>query len=142
MSVKTNKKISSYESIINAIGVFSFLHFFKLLSGIITTKFAAIYLGPFGVGILGLIKNSLSLISSITNFGFSETGLREVAKTNIASNKTETNITIQLVTSLSSYLGVLGGLLTIVLCMPLSFWIFETYDKFYWFVLLLSLIHI
>lgn len=126
----------THSSIIKSISVFGFMQFFKLLIGIITTKFAAVFLGPSGIGIIGLIKNALSLIGGFTGFGFSQVSVKEIATHLNDPDKKKINNAIYLVKQTSLFIGFLGCLTTIILSVVLSKWIFNDYSNFYWFVLL------
>jgi len=80
MEIKSTE--NSHKTILNATGIFGFAQAMKMLVNIVGSKFMAIYLGPFGIGIVGLLNNTVSIISSLTNFGINITGVREVGLAN------------------------------------------------------------
>ncbi len=132
--ITTNE--NSHKSIVKAIGVFGSMQFFKLLIGLVTTKFAAIFLGPSGIGLLGLIKNALNVITSITSFGFSTVSIKEIAVNLNDTDKSKLQKSIQVVKRTGLYLGILGCVVTLILSITLSSWIFNDSSKFYWFIIL------
>ncbi|GAB1857522.1 O-antigen translocase [Flavobacteriaceae bacterium MHTCC 0001] len=58
----------------------------KIIARIITNKFAAIFLGTSGIGIIGLLENAVLLIQGMTNFGINQSSVREVALLSGESN--------------------------------------------------------
>jgi len=134
MTKKNNS--SPYSSILKATGVFGSMHLFTIIAGIITTKVAALFLGPNGIGLLGLIKNAINLITSTTNFGFSITSVKEIAEYSKDENKTELRKSIFSIKFFSILIGVLGTIVTIVLSPFLSKWIFEDQNHYLWFIVL------
>src|SRR5690554_8165062 len=76
---------SNYKSLFKATGLFGIVEFIRLLLRIVVNKFASLYLGPAGVGLLGLIENTVQLIISFTSFGINFTGVREIAVNRLSS---------------------------------------------------------
>ena len=57
MSIETTD--NSHKTIVRATGVFGFVQVFKMLVSIVGAKFIALFLGPVGIGIFGLLNNTL-----------------------------------------------------------------------------------
>ncbi len=127
---------SDNRSIFKAISVLGSMKFLQLLSGLIGAKFIALFIGPNGVGSLGLIKSAISLIQSFTSFGYSIISVKEIASKLEVENDIQHIQSIGLVKKLSIYIGLLGFLLTLPLSFFLSDWVFGSKNKFYWFLLL------
>jgi len=127
---------SSYKSILKSISAFGSMQVITMIIGIITTKAAALFLGPNGIGLLGLIKNAINLILSSTNFGFSLTSVKEIAEYSSNKNKTELKKSIYTVKHFSIGIGILGMLSTMALSTILSNWIFGEQSYYPWFLLL------
>jgi len=134
MTKKNNS--SQYSSILKSTGIFGSMHLFTIIVGMVTTKVAALFLGPNGIGLLGLIKNAINLITSITNFGFSITSVKEIAEYSKDENKTELRKSIYSIKFFSILIGILGIIVTIILSPFLSKWIFEDQNHYLWFLLL------
>lgn len=132
------KHTSAHKSILKSTGVFGSVKLFKIFTSIITTKFAAIYLGPAGVGILGLLKSTLGLIESVTNFGFSITGIKEIAKYSSSENQKDKELekTIATLKRFSMLTSILGMLITVVFSKKLSLLIFKNDTDYLWIILL------
>lgn len=60
---------NNHKKILNAIGIFGSMHLVNMVVSILRTKFAALWLGSYGVGILGLYISIITLIMSIVNAG-------------------------------------------------------------------------
>ena len=55
---------TSHKTILKATGIFGFTQVFKIMIGVIGSKFVAVFLGPAGIGILGLLNNTLAIIGA------------------------------------------------------------------------------
>lgn len=131
-----NKSKVENRSILKAIGVFGSMRFFQMISSILVAKFVAIFIGPSGVGLLGLLKNAINLIVSFTSFGFSITSVKEIATPLNEKDDRFLLKAISISKRTSTYIGLLGFIVSILLSGVLSQWIFNDYTKFYWFLLL------
>lgn len=125
-------KTSSHQSILKATGVFGFLHVFKLLIGVISSKFVAVFLGPIGIGLVSLLTNAITLILSITNFEFLKTGTREIA---LNSLQKDSNLTksVQILNRLALIIGFFGASISILFSKYLSVLTFGNSEKQHWF---------
>ncbi len=108
----------------------------KILVGLVGSKFVALFLGTTGIGIVGLLQNTLAIISSITGFGINISGVRMVALANANTNREEFSKTIIVLQRWSVLTGFLGVLLTLILATPLSIWTFGSTDYSHWFLVL------
>jgi O-antigen/teichoic acid export membrane protein len=130
MENNTNK--TSHQSILKATGVFGFLHVFKLMISVVSSKFVAIFLGPAGIGLLSLFTNAIGLIAAFTNFEFLKTGTREIALNSLDTN-TKLTKAIQNLNRLAIVIGVFGALITLLFSKYLSQFTFGNSDKQNWF---------
>lgn len=130
--MKNSTSTSSHQSILKATGVFGFLHVFKLMISVVSSKFVAIFLGPAGIGLLALFNNAIGLISAFTNFEFLKTGTREVAL-NSLDTKAKLTKTIQNLNRLALVIGAFGALISIVFSKYLSEFTFGNAEKQQWF---------
>lgn len=89
-----------------------------------------------GIGWVGLLQNTLAIISSITGFGINISGVRMVALAQAAKDEEEFSKTVIVLKRASIVTGFLGVLITLVLAKPLSIWTFGTSDYTSWFLIL------
>lgn len=88
---------SSYRQIFKATSVFGGVQVFNILVTIIKTKVVALLLGPEGVGIIGLFKSTVDIVSNLSNLGLAQSAVRDVARANGLNDKTELGIIVVVV---------------------------------------------
>ena len=88
--------------------------------GIIRTKVIAIILGPVGIGYIGILQNIIDLVRQATGFGINYSGIKDVAESNVTNDTVKISRTIKILQRWAFWTGILGTLLTIVFCIPLS----------------------
>ena len=128
-----SKDISSHQSILKATGVFGFLQVLKLIISVITSKFVAVFLGPYGIGLVSLLTNAASLISSITSFEFLKVGTREIALHSADEHSENLSKSIKNLQRIALFVGVFGAFVSIVFSATFSNFIFGNSDKKQWF---------
>ena len=134
MEIKT--KENSHKTIIKATGIFGFAQALKIVVSLIGSKFVAIFLGPVGIGTVGLLNNTISIIASVTSFGFTTTGVREMSLAHSENDQIKFSKRFIVLQRWSLLIGLLGALLTIILSKLLSKWTFGTSEYYFWFVIL------
>jgi len=88
--------------------------------GIVRTKVLALWLGPSGIGLLGLLMSIYELARSVAVMGLNSSGVREIAD---AVGTGDTQRIARTVTTLRravTYFAALGALLLVVLCVPVA----------------------
>lgn len=126
---------NSHKEIIKATGIFGFAQVLKMLVSVIGTKFVAIFLGPIGIGTVGLLNNTIGIIGSVTNFGLNVTGVREVS----SAHSDDEKMFSERLTVLQRWffiVGLFGAILTILFSKLLSEWTFGKEENYFWFVIL------
>ena len=103
---------------------------------LIGSKFVALFLGTTGIGIAGLLQNTLAIITSLTGFGINISGVRMVALAHAEKNQEEFSKTILVLKRASIGSGILGVLLTFLLAKSLSIWTFGSTEYVTWFLVL------
>ena len=63
--MKSINTINSHKTILKATSIFGMIQVLKMIISIIGNKFVAFFLGPIGIGTVGLLTNVLNIISSI-----------------------------------------------------------------------------
>lgn len=70
---------SSYRQILKATSLFGGVQIISILISIIRSKFIAIFIGPMGMGIAGLLTSTINLISKVTRLGLDTSAVKEIA---------------------------------------------------------------
>ncbi|WP_378183313.1 oligosaccharide flippase family protein [Aquimarina sp. SS2-1] len=124
---------TSHKTILKTLTLFGSTHIFNMLINVFTVKFTAIFLGASGLGVLGLVKNTLEIIKSVSSFGLNLVAVREISS--IDSNDNNGQIeTLYIIRKIAFYTGLFGAILSIIFSTILSKWTFGSSDNFYWFV--------
>jgi O-antigen/teichoic acid export membrane protein len=134
--MKDNDTDNSHLNILKATSIFGIMQVAKMIISIIGNKFVAIFLGPIGIGTVGLLNNVLSIISSATSFGISTVSVREIAVANADSNPNKIPETISLLQKMALCIGLFGALITLIFSKLWSQITFGNTDFSYWFVIL------
>ena len=111
---KSHKQILKSTSIVGGSQIAS------ILIGIIRTKVVAVLLGPVGIGYIGVLQNILDLVRQATGFGINFSGIKDVAESNGTNDIIKISRTIKILRRWAFWTGMLGTLLTVVFCIPLS----------------------
>lgn len=127
---------NSYKTILKTTGVFGFSQALKMLIGIVGVKFAAIFLGPAGIGIVGLLRNTIGIIASLTSFGLPVVSVREVSLVNAENNPEKFSKRYISLERYAIVVGVFGALLTFFSSSYLSRFTFGNNEYQLWFQLL------
>ncbi len=65
--------------IIKSTSIFGGVQFFQIFVSVVRNKFLAIFLGSYGIGLIGLSTSLISLLQSFFGLGLNMSGLREVS---------------------------------------------------------------
>jgi PST family polysaccharide transporter len=110
----------SHKQILKSTGIVGGAQVFSIIIGIVRTKVIAVLLGPSGIGILGILQSTVDLIRNATGFGINFSGVKDVAESSASGNQQQIAKTITILRSWALVTGLLGMLITIALCIPLS----------------------
>ena len=119
---------SSYRSIFKATSLFGGLQVYQILIAVIKSKFAAVLLGPTGMGVIGLYQSAIQLIQSLSAMGLSSSAVRDVSEANGTGNQETINKVVTVLRRLVLCTGTLGLLTVLVLSPVLSNTTFGNYD--------------
>ena len=119
---------SSYRQIIKATSLFGGVQVFNIIISIIRSKFIAIWLGPTGMGIIGLFASTIGFISGLTNFGIGISAVKDIATAHGSGNQTRISIIVITFKRLVWVTGTIGTLITLTLSPWLSEWTFGNHD--------------
>ena len=112
ITVNTGK--TAYRSIMKATSIFGGVQVFNIIITIIRSKFIAVLLGPEGMGIVGLLRSTMRVIGSLTNFGIKVSAIKNVAAANATNNQDELSVTVITLRRLVWVTGLLGLIFTFI----------------------------
>ena len=128
--------ISTFKQSLKATSLFGGVQVFTILIKIISSKVAAVLLGPAGMGVYGLFSQAQNLIKKGTSFGLSSSAVRNISDARGSGDE----VRVQTVTSVFRRLVWITGLLGLLVCLLgapiLSKWTFGNHDYIWGFVLL------
>lgn len=127
---------SSYRQIMKATSIFGGVQVYNIVIQLIRSKVIAVLLGPVGMGIMGLLTSTLSLVTSITNFGLGTSAVRDISEANAMGNRGRIKNTLSVFRTLVWGTGLLGSCLSLFLSPWLSRLTFGNYDYTWAFALL------
>lgn len=136
LKMEAQQNENSYKTIINSTSIFGIAQFMKIFISVISTKIIAVFLGPIGIGLIGLINNSTSIISSITSFGINITSVRDLSIANSKKDQQLFDIEFTKLQRWCLFTGFFGAIMSIVFSKYLSKITFGNFENFYWFILL------
>ncbi|WP_047545163.1 oligosaccharide flippase family protein [Psychroserpens sp. Hel_I_66] len=123
-----SKNKNDYTSILKSTSLFGAVQVFNILISIIRSKVVAIWIGPTGMGILGLLSSTLNVIGEFTKLGLSTTAVREIALTESKGDSKETNLIIATIRKVVWFTGLLGVIVTLMFSPLLSYLAFDGYQ--------------
>ena len=71
-----------YRGILKATSLIGGSSLVKMLIGMVRTKFVAVMLGPTGVGLMGVYSSIVGIVSTVSEMGISNSGIRQIAEAN------------------------------------------------------------
>lgn len=102
----------SYRQIMKATSIFGGVQVFNIVISIIRSKVIAILLGPSGMGIMGLLTSTTSLISSLTNLGLGTSAVKDIAAEAQSNDPLRIAQIVIVVRRLVWVTGLVGALVT------------------------------
>ena len=124
---------NNYKTIFKGTMLFGGVQIFQILVSFLRNKLNAIYLGPEGLGMVGLFSSSLAMIITISSMGFSSSAVRYIASE--PDELTKLKI-IKIGKLLLYFQSVVGLLLTIGLSFFLSIYTFGNKDYILSYIIL------
>lgn len=110
---------SAYKDILKSSMLYSGVQVFQILIRVIRSKFIAMLLGPYGMGITSLLRSTTDLITTTTNLGLKTSGVKSIASARAEGNHEKIEQTI----SVMRIIVLVTGLLGMFICAVFSpFW--------------------
>lgn len=93
---------------------------FSILVGFARTKIVAVFLGPQGIALYGLLGSIADLGHCIAGLGINYSGVRRIAEATATNDESEIALTASVLRKLSTTLATLGALVIILASGPIS----------------------
>jgi antigen flippase len=101
----------------------------NILFGIVRTKAMALFLGPGGVGLMGLLSSIADLAFSLAGMGIQSSGVREIAEAVGTGEPERIARTAAVLSRITILLGLIGAVLLVALSGPISLFTFGTHQR-------------
>jgi antigen flippase len=128
---------SSYGQILKSTTLVGGSQVINIVLGIIRTKFLAVLLGPAGIGLMGLYSAVTGTVGAMAGMGIGSSGVRQIAEAAGTGDELKIARTTVTLRRAALVLGVLGMLLMMIFCVPLSRFTFGS-TEYTWPIALLS----
>ena len=115
---------TEYKNIFKTTFLFSFVRVFQIITAIVRNKVIVILLGADGLGIIGILTNTIQLIQSGSGLGISKSAVRDISQANRQNNKVKFSFIISLTNNIILFTCLLGIFITIIFAPLLSNWTF------------------
>lgn len=123
---------NTYKKGLKGVGVFGGLQVYRILLSVITAKVSAIFLGPAGSGIYGLLTSVLTTTESIVGCGLGTSAVKDISKAKKDENKENVAKIYYTVKSLLWITGFIGTVLILIFAEKLSILIFSNNNYTIW----------
>jgi antigen flippase len=114
----------SQKQILKATSIIGGAQFLSIVIGIVRTKAVALLLGPYGLGVVGMLQSIIDIVRNATGFGLNYSAVKDVAEADASGSIHKLNETITVLRNLVLWTGLLGTVLTIIFAKPLSIFTF------------------
>jgi len=121
--MESNK--NSYSKALKATTLFGGVQVIVIIFQILKSKAVAVLIGATGMGILGLLTQTVAFLSAITNFGLESSAIKNISSAEASADKNYLYKTISVFQKLVIYTGLLGFLTCLSLSPFLSSIVFE-----------------
>jgi len=117
---------SSYGQILRSSSIIGGAQVANYAISLIRTKFAAVLLGPSGVGLIGLYLSTVGMVQILAGLGLASSGVREVANAHSSGDPKHLAQTVKALRRACWATGFLGWILAAVVAHPLSVWVMDS----------------
>ena len=131
-------KRKSYGQILKSSSLMGGAAGITIILGMIRTKFAAVWIGTLGVGVLANFMAIQGLIGAVFGMGLESSAVREIASHSASSDDQALAKSVKTLWRISALASGVGFFLTLLLSPYLSVWVFG--NNFYqWHIVVLGL---
>lgn len=129
---------NSYSNIFKSTFLFGFVQVFNIIAKVGINKAVAVFLGAEGMGVIGLLQSTISVLSTACGLGISQSAVKDISQgANTSTRDFDRSIT--LTRKLIMLTAIIGLVITLVLSPWLSRWTFGN-DKYTYVFAALSLV--
>lgn len=111
---------NSHKQILKSTGIIGGTQIIAIAVGMVRTKVLALLLGPTGVGTAGLYQTVVDTIRIATGLGIPFSSVREIAQAVASGNHRKFSVSVKVVTQWLWITGLLGTVLALAFCVPIS----------------------
>jgi len=122
------KQNNDFFSVLKSTSLFGAVQVYNILISIIRSKIVALWIGPTGMGIIGLLTSTIKVIGELTTLGLSTTAVREIALSKEKDEAQKLKETVSTIKKVVWFTGLLGVMVTLVASRWLSYLAFDNYD--------------
>ena len=120
----SNRSGTSHRDILKSAAIVGGASVVSILVSILRAKFTAVYLGTYGVGLMGTYSSITGLIATAAGLGIGNSGVRQIAEAAGTQDERRIARTIVTIRRVTFALGLAGTGLMVLLAQPLSKWTF------------------
>lgn len=120
-----SKKNAVYKDIFKSTFLFGLVKIFNILFKIILNKVIAVFLGPSGVGIIGIYQSIINIFTNIGGLGVSQSAIKDISEVKDEEDTNELNLRINMINKIVNMTSFLGAGLMIVSAPFLSYFLFD-----------------
>ena len=110
----------SYDQILNSSLLIGGSSLVTIVAAILRTKIVAVFLGPAGLGLMGLLGSIATMVGTLTALGVGTSGVREIAEAASTGDTRRVARTVTAVRQIVFRLGLVGAILVAACSIPLS----------------------
>jgi O-antigen/teichoic acid export membrane protein len=100
--------------------IFGGVQVFNIVISLVRSKFIALFLGPAGIGIAGLLTSTTGLIATLTNFGLGTSAVKDVSEAHASGDKSRLDKVVAVFKRLLLLTGLLGTVIVFLIAPLLS----------------------
>lgn len=123
----------AYTGIFKSTFLFGFVQVFNILAKVGLNKAVALFLGPEGMGIIGLFQSTINILKTSLGLGIPQSAVRDISEARGINKPSKFARTIGVTKKIIWGTALLGALVTIILSPYLSQWTFGSSDYTYAF---------
>ena len=103
-----------YQQILKATSLFGGVQLINIIISIIRSKVIALFIGPLGMGISGLLNSTLNIINEVVKMGLDTAAVKEIAFSDANEQNHKLSTIIIVLKRIAWVIGILGFLLMLL----------------------------
>ena len=124
----TDERTGSYRRIFKSTSLVGGAQVANILIGVVRTKALAVLLGPSGMGLAGMFQSATGLVGTLTSFGISQAGVRQIAEAAGTGDEAKIARTTFILRRTALVSGILGVVVVLAFYRPLTMATFGNLD--------------